>query len=287
MYNLFGRIVSDPRYFRQLSCKGSLITLFNCPLKKKFEDTWSQHNYIIYVIEGRKIWHTAHGSYDMRKGSCVLIRKGASIVEQFFDSPFCLVMFFLPDEFICEVLRSKANPISGPDRHFAPVIPIDNTPAVEAFFQSMMPYFEAGHDPDLSLLELKFRELILMIADNPRNSELLAYFSILLRNPRTVNLQRVMDDNFCFNLTLEQFAELSNRSLSAFKRDFLKQFNTTPGKWLLEKRLQHAKHLLRNFDKTVNEAAFESGFENPSHFSRSFKKRFGIPPASVKTEQSV
>jgi len=34
--------------------------------------------------------------------------------------------------------------------------------------------------------------------------------------------------------------------------------------------------------KTVSEAAFESGFENPSHFSRQFKARFGMPPKSKK-----
>jgi AraC family transcriptional regulator, exoenzyme S synthesis regulatory protein ExsA len=75
---------------------------------------------------------------------------------------------------------------------------------------------------------------------------------------------------------------LSNRSLSAFKREFQKQFNTTPGKWLLEKRLNHAMNLLSNMAKTVGEAAFESGFENSSHFSRSFKERFGISSTAVK-----
>ena len=84
-----------------------------------------------------------------------------------------------------------------------------------------------------------------------------------------------MEDNFCYNLKLEVYAELSHRSLSAFKRDFEKIFQSTPGKWLLEKRLHHAHHLLSNQHKTVSEAAFESGFESPSHFSRAFKKRFG------------
>lgn len=104
----------------------------------------------------------------------------------------------------------------------------------------------------------------------------------LLNEPQSVSLQRVMNDNYCFNLKLEQYAALCNRSLSAFKRDFEKSFQCTPGKWLLEKRLQHAIHLLTNTGKNVGETAFESGFENPSHFSRSFKERFGMPPAVVK-----
>lgn len=282
LFNLYGEILSNPRYYRQLRCRDSLITLYNCPLENKFEDAWSHHNYIVYVMEGRKIWHTATASFDLREGSCVFVRKGAYIVEQFFDTAFCLVMFFLPDEFICDVLKKKQTPIYAPVKHFGPIMPVDNTAAVQAFFQSMMPHFDARREPDQSLLELKFRELVLTIADNPHNNELIAYFSSLLHEPQAVSLQRVMEDNYCFNLKLEQFAQLTNRSLSAFKRDFEKLYRTTPGKWLTEKRLQHAMHLLSTMDKTVGEAAFESGFENPSHFSRVFKERFGLAPASVK-----
>jgi len=77
---------------------------------------------------------------------------------------------------------------------------------------------------------------------------------------------------------------LCSRSLSAFKRDFVQVFNASPGKWLLEKRLNHAMHLLSNMGKTVSEASFESGFENPSHFSRAFSQRFGFTPASMKQQ---
>lgn len=287
MFNLYGEILSNPKYYRQLNCRENLITLYNCPLENKFEDAWSHHNYIVYVMEGRKIWHTAHGSYDLRKGSCVFVRKGGCIVEQFFDSAFCLVMFFVPDEFICDVLKSKSTPIIKPGKRYEPVIAIDSNATVQAFFQSMMPHFESANGPDPSLLELKFRELILTIADNPRNSELLSYFCSLLQEPQAVSLQRVMDENYCYNLKLEQYARLSNRSLSAFKRDFQKQFHTTPGKWLLEKRLNHSMHLLSNAGKTVGEAAFESGFESPSHFSRAFRTHFGVAPASVKQQFTV
>jgi len=141
-------------------------------------------------------------------------------------------------------------------------------------------------DPDPSLLELKFKELVLNIADNAVNKDLLSYFCSLLHEPQTILLKRVMEDNFCYNLKLEVYAELSNRSLSAFKRDFEKFFQITPGKWLLEKRLHHALHLLSNQNRTVSEAAFESGFESPSHFSRAFKKRFGKAPTAMKNDNA-
>jgi len=287
LFSLNNSVKQNRIHFKQLNCGEVLITKYDCPLDKEVDDTWSYHNYIVYVVEGRKIWHTANGSYDLRKDSCVLIRKGASIVEQFFDARFCLVLFFLPDDFICDVLKSKKAPIYKPERKFDPVISIDNDTSVQAFFNSMMPYFDTANDPDPSLLELKFRELVLTIAGNPKNAELLSYFCSLLHQPQAVTLERVMEDNYCFNLKLEEFARLSNRSLSAFKRDFQKIYNTTPGKWLMEKRLHHAMHLLTNLKKTVSQTSFEAGFESPSHFSRSFRQYFGYSPVNVKLQATL
>jgi len=287
MVNFYERVQQYPDYCRQFNCGDTLITVFNCPLearlmKNRYTDLWTKYNYIFYVIDGRKVWHTAQGSYDFQQGSCVFVRKGASIIEQFFDIGFCLVLFFIPDEFLCETLKTRSTPLSRPGTKYDPVMVLNTSETLNAFFVSMSSYFRDTREPDQSLLELKFRELILTIADNPRNAELLSYFCSLLHEPQSVSLQRIMEDNYCYNLKLEQYAELSNRSLSAFKRDFQRQFNATPGKWLLEKRLQHAMHLLRNLHKTVSEAAFESGFENPSHFSRSFKEKFGLSPNGVK-----
>ncbi len=287
MINLQERVLLQRQYCRQFDCGDSLITIFNCPpearlMKTRYADLWAKENYLFYVLEGKKVWHTAHGSYEIGEGSCVFVRKGACILEQFFDIDFCLVLFFIPDAFICEVLKTKAAPIYKAEKKIPPVIRLCSNETLRAFFVSMYAYFSGTKEPDKSLLELKFRELILTLADNPENAELLSYFCMLLHEPKTATLQRVMEDNFCFNLKLEQLAELSNRSLSAFKRDFQKQFNTSPGKWLLEKRLNHAMHLLSHCGKNVNEAAFETGFENPSHFSRSFRQQFGQSPASVK-----
>lgn len=284
MYNFYSRVISKPPFSRQLRSGESLFTLYNCGLKKKYEDLWSHHNYIMYVAEGRKVWHTAHGSYDIRPGDCVFVRKGAAIVEQFFDSQFCLFLFFIPDDFICDVLKNKTMRVRKSVASYRPVMNIDNNAVMQAYFQSMMSYFDSSHEPDAALIKLKFCELILTIADNPSNSELTSFFYSLFLNAQKPSLLNVMEENYCFNLKLGEFARLSSRSLSAFKRDFQKQFHTTPGKWLLEKRLQHAMHLLSNCGRTVSEAAFESGFQDASHFSRCFRSHFGMAPMSVRQQ---
>jgi AraC-like DNA-binding protein len=283
MVNFFERVLQHPQYYRQFSCSNSLITAFNCPMearlmKTRFADLWTQYNYLFYVVDGEKIWHTAKGSYTIQKDSCVFVRKGGFILEQFMDRGFCVILFFIPDEFICETLHTRSKPLPAYDQQHEPVMLLESNETLKGFFLSMSSYFSGTGEPDPSLMELKFKELVLNIADNAVNKDLLSYFSSLLHEPRITQLRRVMEDNFCFNLKLETYAELSNRSLSTFKRDFEKLFHCSPGKWLLEKRLHHALHLMNNQNKSVSQAAFESGFESPSHFSRAFKIRFGKAP---------
>jgi len=91
-----------------------------------------------------------------------------------------------------------------------------------------------------------------------------------------------MEANYTYNLSMADYAKIAGRSMASFKREFSLLYKTTPGKWLIQRRLEYAAMLLNNSAKAVNEVAFESGFENPSHFSRSFKQNFGMPPSATK-----
>ena len=200
-------------------------------------------------------------------------------------SDFAWYCFLYRDDFICQTLGKKFNTAANSIPH-RQVMSLSTSETLAGFFLSMASYFSEAREPAQALLELKFKELILTIADNPGNAELLSYFCSLVHEPRPVALQRLMMDNFKFNLKLEEFARLSNRSLSAFKRDFQQVFQTTPGKWLLEKRLNHAKHLLGNTQTTIGDTAFESGFKTISHFSRAFKEKFGFPPSALRRNRN-
>src|SRR6185503_8849853 len=80
------------------------------------------------------------------------------------------------------------------------------------------------------------------------------------------SVAEIMETNFRFNLSLEEYARLCHRSLSSFKREFQVHFQTSPGKWLLGRRLDFAAALLRSSHRNITEIAFDSGFEDVSHF---------------------
>ena len=97
-----------------------------------------------------------------------------------------------------------------------------------------------------------------------------------------INIEAVMLSNFQYNLNISEFAILSGRSLSTFKRDFQSHFSTTPSLWLKNKRLEYAKELLLENKLNVNEICYEIGFINSSHFIKAFKKKYLLPPNKFK-----
>jgi AraC-like DNA-binding protein len=114
---------------------------------------------------------------------------------------------------------------------------------------------------------------------------LAAYFKSLTQVDRP-SLQQVMEKNFCFRLRIEDYAELCHRSLSAFKREFQQVYQETPGRWIMRRRVERAAGLLANSNQSVTQVAFETGFEDLSHFSRVFKKITGKNPTEYKKSLS-
>jgi transcriptional regulator GlxA family with amidase domain len=143
----------------------------------------------------------------------------------------------------------------------------------------MLTYFRAEDPPPNEIIKLKLKELLINIinSDQKLNTYLRSYLS-----GEKPSLASIMDANFCYNLKLEDFAELTHRSLSSFKRDFQAHYNESPGKWLLKKRVDFAANLLLCSDQSISQIAFESGFEDLSHFSRVFKERTGKNPSNFR-----
>jgi AraC-like DNA-binding protein len=147
----------------------------------------------------------------------------------------------------------------------------------------MVPYFYQTSGLPEQLVEMKVREMIFMLLADEKNLPLLSYLSRM--NDKQAALREVMEGNYRYNLSLEEFARINNRSLSAFKRDFLVLYGAPPGKWLLQRRLDCAEGLLLQTDKPVADIADESGFESQTHFNRVFKARFGVTPLQYRRGQ--
>lgn len=98
-------------------------------------------------------------------------------------------------------------------------------------------------------------------------------------------IRKAVETNVMNNISLEELAFLCNISLSTFKRRFVKIYETSPNKWMLQKRMELAKNLLQHHNEKPSEVFHKVGYENHSSFSQSFKQTFGITPKEFQMQQ--
>ena len=102
-------------------------------------------------------------------------------------------------------------------------------------------------------------------------------------DPNKQDLEAFMLKNFHYNAPIEHFAKLSGRSLTGFKREFAEIFKASPGIWLKNRRLSEAFYLIKQKSRKPQDIYLDLGFENLSHFYTSFKQKYGMTPAEIKS----
>ncbi|MGX5688311.1 helix-turn-helix domain-containing protein [Arcticibacter tournemirensis] len=163
------------------------------------------------------------------------------------------------------------------------IISFSNHPFLESCLASLIPYFDVEGEFPENIASLKITEAISVLREIDKDVDcLLANFD----QPGKIDLVDFMQRNFMFNMSLEKLGYLTGRSLSTFNRDFRKFFNVTPQKWLTEKRLELAYYQLTAKKKKPTEVYLETGFEDLSHFSFAFKKRYGVAPSQLRSTGS-
>jgi AraC-like DNA-binding protein len=288
MINLYESLKSHPGFSKQLNCKDLLFTHYECPQIERKERFYIQCNLIIYVISGRRIFHKNIKTWDLKEGVCVFIKKGTHISEKKEGDGWCVMAFFMPDNFLKQLINenSKNLPLTNlPEAGVDHILPLDINDLSRSFFSSMLPYFTQTPPPPENLLELKFKELILSLLSN-KNKRFLSYLNNL-RLDKYPSMEDIMQNNYTFNLTLAEYANLACKSVATFKREFKRIFKDTPAKWVQKKRLNLATELLENTTLKIEEITYDCGFENQTHFSRIFKEKMGISPSKFRTNSQA
>ncbi len=289
IFNLYELVKAKPEYFKQLTCKDVLVTQYDCLQVEKMQDIYSQKNFIAYVISGRRIFFRQDSSIEMTEGKCAFVKKGGWLAKKEPSEGWCVLTFFIPDNYLKQFFADYRTslPLKNINRQATKqMIELDVNETTRNFFNSMAAYLRQIHPPTETLLELKFREMLLSILSNIANKELLNYL-LSIADCERVSLEEIMEANYTYNLPLAEFAKIAQRSLASFKREFSVIFNTSPGKWLMQKRLDYASLLLHISQKSVHEIAFESGFENSTHFSRVFKAKFNVSPLAYRKSGNI
>lgn len=236
---------------------------------------------IIFVRSGKLVVEGKEQTDEIPAGHYVFVRWDCSVkvVKVSLDGePYRGINFALPRK----ELKAYYNHIATmckklhQEKHIVQTVNIlPQTMVLRSLFNSFLPYTDSGEAPTEEWLQLKVQEAIMsLLAIDPRFYPTLFDFNEVWKT----DLLAFMEQNYTEDMSLEEFASYTGRSLATFKRDFARVSPLSPQRWIMERRLEKAKSLLLEKGVSAQEVGYMVGFKNRSHFSQAFKKRFGYAP---------
>ena len=284
-YSLYDIHQSDQDVFKHFSIKKQLFVFYNCPQMDKIVKLYTAYNQLIFSIGGKRTFHQGNQSWTITKDTSYMIKRTAFHQEIHDDiKGWEVLAFYIKDDYFKYILDEYRpfldfKNLQKPNSEMLLYINLNDR--IRECYLSMIPYFDEDNKHPEDIIEMKFKELLYNIFIHPENRHVLAYVNAIAEGYITP-IWEVMENNLMYNLKLKEFAQIANRSLSKFKVDFSDHYKTTPGKWILNKRLDYSKQLMSTTSRTITEIAFDSGFENITHFSRVFKNKYGLSPSAFK-----
>lgn len=218
----------------------------------------------------------------LHKGDCAFIRKDFSVQltkQACNGEQFKAIFLMFTDKFLRSFYNRLDKGSLPQDARRSKVslyrLP-SNRPDIVSLFESMTPYFHSGIQPTDELLELKMTEGLYILLNTDKN----LYASLFdFADPWKIDIMSFMEQNYTNDLSLEEMANYTGRSLATFKRDFSKVSDLSPQKWVIRRRLEAAHALILSGTQKVTDICYRVGFKNLSHFSKAYKGLYGCSPA--------
>jgi AraC-like DNA-binding protein len=252
--------------------------LYDCEpeITRSAENFISDHS-ICYVQSGMLEFELAGQIIRFYEGEAFFVRRyllARAVKYPAADGEYKSLWVYLSQETLRDI-SSARNLTAGSDADQNTAFSNLNTEGLLKNYFESLPAYQNAEAADF-LIKLKIEEgIFLLLNRHPELKDVLFNFN----QPDKADLEVFMNTNFRYNIEIKHFAALTGRSLAAFKRDFNKTFNMSPNRWLVKRRLEEARFLIKKKRKKVLEVYREVGFEDLSHFSYAFKKAYGIAPS--------
>ncbi|MEM9820399.1 MAG: AraC family transcriptional regulator [Bacteroidota bacterium] len=151
------------------------------------------------------------------------------------------------------------------------------------YIESLQFYFKNPALVSEELLKIKLKELILLLAKTD-NAQAIQSLIAGLFSESEVSFKEIIEANLYNNLSLEELAALSNSSLSSFKRTFIKHYGDPPARYIKKRKLSKAAKMLKSTSLRISHIAYDCGFIDLAHFSKSFQKKYGCSPSDYRLD---
>lgn len=228
---------------------------------------------INFLIEGHKTVLQPEAEFEVAAGQLVILSPGAMLTSELIAENGCFqsVLLYVDPRLIAEVQTQTV--LASAQRHHA-VFDVDDY--LLNFRQSLQLLSQVAEAADNKLLEAKARELLLYLLT--RQAAALNGLSLSGGGASVYRMTQVVTQHALKTVSIEELAFLCHMSLSGFKRAFKAHYGLSPGKWLLERRLEQALVLLKA-GTPPSQVYHQVGYQDHSSFSQAFRKRYGYSPS--------
>ncbi len=238
---------------------------------------------LFYVLQGTLNLRLANKIMQFEAGKMVFVKKhflgyySKSWTEQEKYSEAQAIIF--QDKFIKDILEEMRVPNQENKPADQPFFEISPNATLVNLFKDLRGLFEENNSITENHAREKTKQAILgLIEEDPRY---INTFTWIIDESRT-SLTKFIDHHFLLGKPVEELAKLSGRSLSTFYREFHQEYGEAPAKWLMKRRMNHAFEQVKNTSLSLTKIAYSCGFQDLSHFGKSFKKHFGKSPSSFR-----
>lgn len=235
--------------------------------------------YLVYhVLQGHKHFFSGTEQWLLKEGDSLLIRRDAAVSCEavlYHEQSFQALSIHFSFESVQKFAQERPH-VEVPALTQNACL-LQKNASLQGYFKSVGSFFSTDAHLFEELLIHKHHELLMHLfmglsqqqarivcaeAFSPRRQAYLKMLKAALKTP----------------MRTEEMALYMHMSLSSFKREFKHLFEQTPARYLMERRLEAAQQLLLTTDKAIRSIAFETGFENVSHFVQTFKRKYGKTP---------
>ena len=240
---------------------------------------------ICLILQGSKVTSIGDRTVELTPGNALLVSHDLPVVSRITkasaEEPYLAAILSL-DPALVRGLYDLVADAPVPDmRTEANARSLSAAPADPGWIEPLVRYFELIDNPlDAKVLgpsirrEIHYRLLLSPIGTMLRN--LLVADSHASRIARAIRRLRT---EFRSPLGVPDLAKTAGMSPSSFHEHFKSVTGTTPLQYQKDLRLIEARSLVADGSRSVSEAAYAVGYESPTHFSRDYSRKFGVPPS--------
>lgn len=238
---------------------------------------------VVYIESGQEIITTSDNkTHELFARTAIFLPQGHNLHSDYVritDSLKAYLVFFTDDVLTDFISTKKTNEINkgvNPE-----LLKIECGSLIEVYFNSIQLLKKQGGNTP-ALVRVKLLEFLHLLSLYDKRIFQVAFQSKQASRSTKRNLSRLLNNSDTLKLSISDLANLSGRSISTFTRDFKAIYDIPPKQWLQDKRLDRAYELLTNTELTVTHVATDLGYENVSHFIKSFKEKYKITPKKLK-----